>query len=168
MASGRDRPGIVDRISGVVFDAECNLEDSRMAILGGEFALIVLFTGKPASLEAAAASLEPVAAELELTLDVKPTVLEASPVDRIPYRLHAVAMDHPGIVHRVTHALRERDINVARLDTRLGNAPITGAPIFSLEMEIQVPAERSVARLRTELAELAEESNIDITLSPIG
>jgi glycine cleavage system transcriptional repressor len=168
MASGRDRPGIVDQISGVVFDAGCNLEDSRMAILGGEFALIVLITGDRASLDTANAKLESVAAELELTLNVKPATLEENPADRIPYRLHAVAIDHPGIVHRVTRALRERDINVARLDTRLGNAPITGAPVFSLEMEIQVPAERPVARLRAELAELAEESNIDITLSPIG
>ncbi len=38
-AIGRDRPGIVDRLSGAIFRNGCNLEDSRMAILGGEFAL---------------------------------------------------------------------------------------------------------------------------------
>ena len=43
-ASGRDQPGIVDSVSGVIFDAGANLEDSRMAILGGEFALFVLVT----------------------------------------------------------------------------------------------------------------------------
>ena len=32
-ASGRDQPGIVDRVSGAIFDAGANLEDSRMPIL---------------------------------------------------------------------------------------------------------------------------------------
>ena len=41
LATGRDRPGIVDRISGLIFAAGCNLEDSRMGILGGEFSLMV-------------------------------------------------------------------------------------------------------------------------------
>ncbi|MBM3890900.1 MAG: glycine cleavage system protein R, partial [Verrucomicrobia bacterium] len=37
-AVGQDRPGIVDRISEFILDHDCNIEDSRMAILGGEFA----------------------------------------------------------------------------------------------------------------------------------
>ena len=51
-ASGRDQPGIVDRVSGAIFDAGANLEDSRMAILGGEFALFVLVGGTTEQLAA--------------------------------------------------------------------------------------------------------------------
>ena len=38
-ALGPDRPGLVNEISAMVLAAGANLEDSRMAILGGEFAL---------------------------------------------------------------------------------------------------------------------------------
>ncbi len=41
-AVGPDRPGLVSEISSLVLAAGANLEDSRMAILGGEFALLVL------------------------------------------------------------------------------------------------------------------------------
>jgi glycine cleavage system transcriptional repressor len=170
LAAGRDRPGIVERLSGVLYAAGCNLEDSRMSILGGEFALIVLVTGAPESLRRAAGELEDLASEMELMLQVKPTraipALEPRAQPAIPYHLHAVALDHPGIVHKVTRLLSRRGINVARLGTRIAPAPVSGAPVFSLEIEAQVPAELSVAKLRSELQELADAESIDIELRP--
>ena len=65
-ASGRDQPGIVDSVSGVIFDAGANLEDSRMAILGGEFALFVLVVGNADQLESVRSGLAAVASELTL------------------------------------------------------------------------------------------------------
>ncbi len=167
LAAGTDRPGIVDRISGAIFDASCNLEDSRMSILGGEFALMVLVTGTNDGLASLRSRLEPIASELGLVCDVKPAASPDSETDAaaaIPYRLHAVAMDHPGIVHKITHFLKERDVNVASLESRVSHAPSTGTPVFSLELEIHVPADQSIARLRSEVQALAEEDNIDITL----
>jgi glycine cleavage system regulatory protein len=38
----RDRPGIVADLAQLVFDCEANLEDSRMTLLGNEFAAILL------------------------------------------------------------------------------------------------------------------------------
>ena len=50
-AVGRDRPGIVADLSQLVFDCEANLEDSRMTILGNEFASILLCSGTEPDLE---------------------------------------------------------------------------------------------------------------------
>ena len=41
-AVGRDRPGLVADLAQLVFDCEANLEDSRMTLLGNEFAAILL------------------------------------------------------------------------------------------------------------------------------
>ena len=41
-AIGRDRPGIVAAITGVLLDLGGNVEDSRMAILGGHFAVMLI------------------------------------------------------------------------------------------------------------------------------
>jgi glycine cleavage system transcriptional repressor len=166
LATGRDRPGIVDRISGLVYNAGCNLEDSRMALLGGEFALIVLFTGSTKELQEVREGVSPMAEELDLTVQLKETV--AGPEARqgrtpaVHYRLHAVAMDHPGIVHKLTRVLSEYQVNVARLDTTLSNAPVSGAPIFSIEMETEVPTDVAVTALRRHLARFAEAENIDL------
>src|SRR5437899_5188362 len=44
-AIGKDRPGIVADLAELIFEHGCNLEDSSMTILGGEFAVLLLFTG---------------------------------------------------------------------------------------------------------------------------
>lgn len=172
LATGRDRPGIVDRISGLLLECRCNLEDSRMAILGGEFALIVLITAAPGDLQRAEERLPRLAGELELTLQIKPTL--AGPGARgggphaIRYRIRAVAMDHPGIVHRLTRILAESGVNVARLDTSISNAPVSGTPIFSIDLEAEVPASVPVSALRTRLIQAAETENIDLEMKAMG
>ena len=41
-AVGPDRPGLVNQLSSLIREAGASIEDSRMAILGGEFAMILL------------------------------------------------------------------------------------------------------------------------------
>ena len=46
-AFGADRVGIVDDLTSLILEARCNVEESRMSVLGGEFAVILLFSGGP-------------------------------------------------------------------------------------------------------------------------
>ena len=39
-AVGQDRPGIVNELSRAILEYGCNIVDSRMTVLGGEFAII--------------------------------------------------------------------------------------------------------------------------------
>ena len=39
---GRDKPGLVADLTQLIYDADANLEDSRMTILGTDFAVILL------------------------------------------------------------------------------------------------------------------------------
>ena len=38
-ALGADRPGIVNELSEALYARQLNIEDSRMSVLGGEFAI---------------------------------------------------------------------------------------------------------------------------------
>jgi glycine cleavage system transcriptional repressor len=170
-AVGPDRPGIVDRISGAIFKLGLNLEDSRMAILGGEFALVALVGGAAERLGEAKQAIDEICSELGLSVQYRPTRIGASGPEvreRIPYRLTAVAMDHPGIVHKLTNLLARHEVNVANLETRLGYAPVSATPIFSLQLEAQVPAGQPLARLREALKQLSDAENIDLDLRAIG
>ena len=44
-ALGRDRSGIVDQLSKGIYELDCNITDSRMTVLGGEFAILLLVEG---------------------------------------------------------------------------------------------------------------------------
>ena len=50
-ALGSDRPGIVESLSRAVLARQGNILDSRMTVLGGEFAVLMLVAGSDSTLE---------------------------------------------------------------------------------------------------------------------
>jgi len=44
-ALGNDKPGIVNELSKTILDQGGNISESRMTVLGGEFAMMLLVTG---------------------------------------------------------------------------------------------------------------------------
>ena len=42
---GEDRPGLVNEISALVRGMHLNIDDSRMTVLGGEFAILLMIEG---------------------------------------------------------------------------------------------------------------------------
>ena len=50
-AIGRDRPGIVADLAELIYECDCNLEDSSMTMLGGEFAVLLLLSSQAQDIE---------------------------------------------------------------------------------------------------------------------
>ena len=44
-ALGEDRQGIVNELAKCCADYQCNIVDSRMTLLGGEFAIVMMISG---------------------------------------------------------------------------------------------------------------------------
>jgi glycine cleavage system transcriptional repressor len=165
-AVGPDRPGLVSEIASAVHAAGANLEDSRMAILGGEFALLMLLSGPEASAAAVERSAGPLGEQLGLRVLSKRTG-RGTPKQYLPYRISVTGFDRPGIVLRVSEILARRGVNVASLESRLSYAPLSGTPMFVLEAELQVPSEVALAELRRELAAQCDEDNLDLSLESV-
>jgi len=67
-ALGEDRPGIVSQFSKVLLEHGCNIEDSRMTVLGGEFAVMLLVEGKWNTLAKVENSLPELGRQLGMTI----------------------------------------------------------------------------------------------------
>ena len=169
VAVGPDRPGLVDAISQFIFESGGNLEDSRMAVLGGEFAVLVLVSGAEGAVQRVLEGAEAAGRSIGLTMHARPTRSpgEAASTETLPYELSAFALDHPGIVTRVAHYLGEQHINVRAMETRVAPAPVSGQPLFSLHAVIDLPRGSSVRALRRDLDALGDVENIDIELRPL-
>ncbi len=167
-AIGQDHPGIVDEVSAFIFAHQCNVEDSRMAVLGGDFALIMLVSGQQNDVKKLADHLPELQDKSALTIvsrsAASPATSRALPI--VPYNLKAVGMDHTGIVHNIAHLLAGMDINVEAAETSTSHAPETDAPIFSMHMKLAAPANLHTDRIRSELTKLGQELNVDITIEP--
>lgn len=166
-ALGRDRPGIVEEMSRVILDSGCNIEDSRMTVLGGEFAVLMLVSGNwnaIAKLEGMMPSLQD---KLDLTVISKRTKPRATEGNLLPYAVEVVTMDHPGIVHEIANFFSTRNINIEDLYTDSYRAAHTGTPMFSLSMRVNIPAEISISGLREEFMDFCDEMNLDAVIEPV-
>jgi glycine cleavage system transcriptional repressor len=166
-AVGPDRVGLVEKISEFIARHGCNIEDSKMAVFCGEFALIILIAGDSGNLVKIASDYRQIETETGLTISLKTPANRSAPGPFLPYRLTASCMDHPGIVYQISAVLSGLGINIESMETETYAAPVSGAPIFRLDAEISVPIKTNINSLRQRFAEIQREENIDIELAPL-
>lgn len=165
-ALGEDKLGIVKALSKRVLDAGGNVTDSKMTVLGEEFALLMLVTGNDDAIQNIKASLPEIEKSLGLTIISKETGSGASVEPRVPYFIEIVAMDNPGIVHEITEFLGKFQINVEELSTSSYPAAHTGTIMFAMEVSISIPATLNISTLKTAFLAYCDDLNLDATLSP--
>jgi len=166
-AIGSDRVGIVDDLTTSILDKRCNIEESRMAVLGGEFAVMLLLSGESGDIESLIEATPKMSELLDLHISMKETVAPKSDPNLRPYMIESVSLDTPGIVHSITSLLRRHGINIEDLETDTTAAPWTGAPMFVMRGRISVPPSVSLSTLREEIETLEGEQNLDVKLTPI-
>ena len=166
-AIGSDRVGIVDDLTTSILEKNCNIEESRMSVLGGEFAVMLLLSGAQGDIEALTKESRQLAKKLDLHISVKPTVEPKTRPQMRPYMIESVSLDTPGIVHAITALLRRNQINIENMETDTTAAPWTGAPMFVMRGRISIPQEVSLAALREEIENLETDQNLDIKLTPV-
>jgi len=163
-ALGEDRPGIVDELSNIIYNHSLNIEDSRMTVLGGEFAILLLVSGAQSAIDAIQTQVNEIEQALQMRLLIKVTT-DTSPIENaIPYSVEVAALDHPGIVNNIASFFSERNINIVDLQTESYSAPHTGTPMFALHMTIGISADTNIAKLRDAFMHVCDELNLDAEL----
>lgn len=164
-AIGPDQVGLVEKISEFISRHGCNIEDSKMAVFCGEFAVIVLISGDGNNLVKIGRDYREIETETGLAISIKTPSTRPPPAAFLPYKLTASCMDHPGIVYQISAVLSSLGINIESMETKTYAAPISGTPIFQLEADLAVPARTNINQLRARFAEIQREENIDIDLA---
>jgi glycine cleavage system transcriptional repressor len=169
-ALGPDRPGLVAEVTAFLTSRGANIEDSRMAVLGAEFGMLIAISGPPDAVEKIVTDAPKLEKSTGLTVVTRRT---KSPEEHrratvIPYIVHAEALDNEGIVRAVATALHELGTNIVSLETSAYNAPVTGSPLFRLEALVDVPREVSPTTLKTAMAKVAERENIDVEVRSVA
>jgi glycine cleavage system transcriptional repressor len=169
-AIGQDRPGLVAELAQLVYDSDANLEDSRMTILGSDFAVILLAssvaTGSGDRLLLGTKRLE---RDHGLTILVR--ALEGQPRGPVPapgftaWRLRAAGADKAGIVAGIARVLAEHGVNIADLSTR-SRPGEGGSPHYEMALTLEVPERLDVGALRKALEVAADRLVVDVELEP--
>jgi glycine cleavage system transcriptional repressor len=165
-ALGKDKPGIIDKLAKIVFDLGCSIKDSRMSVLGGEFAILQLIEGRWDKVTRLEDQIPQIAQELGLTIICKRTEWRTIGLDLLPYVVEVVSMDNPGIVHKLANFFSTRNINIDNMSTSSYAAPHTGTSMFSVIINLEVPAKLSISELRDEFMEFCDSLNLDAIMEP--
>ncbi|MEJ2620464.1 MAG: glycine cleavage system protein R [Candidatus Thiodiazotropha sp.] len=166
-ALGKDHPGIVKNLSKKILDEGCNITDSRMTVLGGEFAILLLIEGPWNTLAKLETAVPELQKDLGLTIICKRTEGRIQSSDQLPYLVEVVSMDHPGIVNQLAEFFSERQINIEDMTTSSYSAAHTGTPMFSVHLSVGIPADRQIALLREEFMDYCDALNLDAVIEPI-
>ncbi|MEM1174012.1 MAG: ACT domain-containing protein [Pseudomonadota bacterium] len=166
-AIGSDRPGVVQDISKVILACGGNIEESRMTTLGNEFAVLMLVSGNWHTLNRLETGLDKLSSDVGLTVSIRETGQKAVKEDRMPYAVDVISLDQQGIVFELASFFSARDIEIADVATRSYAAAHTGAPMFAVQMAVNVPSKLHVAQMREEFLELSDRLNLDAILEPV-
>jgi len=165
-ASGEDKVGLVDRLSSKIAESGCNIEESRMAVLGDQFALIMLLFGPWNALTKLEGQLESLGDQLGLTIIHRRTQQRERTQPAIPYVVDVVAMDHPGIVRNLAAFFSKNGINIEELQTDTYPAPHTGTAMFSVSMTVGIRADIHIPTLRGNFLDYCDDLNLDASFEP--
>ena len=164
-AFGIDRPGMVAEVTQLLYEYNCNLEDSSMTRLSDEFAMIFLFTGRDENLEK---QLSRACRRLERETGISAFF---RPVDELPISskkklikktLHVEGIDHAGIMYHVSKYLAEHGLNIRDLSSQLKFMPESGTAMYLIKMHIEMPEDLDLQALEKGLEDLGDELHVDI------
>ncbi len=167
-AIGRDQPGIAARLARVLFEAGCNIEDSSMSILCGEFAVILMLSAPPhLSDEELGHRFDAVREDLGLQVSLRHTseVPKAEEVPDPSYVVTVAGEDHPGIVCRMTELMASQSVNITDLQSKV----LRGGerPVYMLVVEIVLPEGLGIEAIQSELDSLAREIGVEVHVNPV-
>lgn len=160
-AMGADRPGLVSRLSRLASECECDIVDSRMALFGNEFTLIMMISGSWAAITKIETLLPGLSVELELLMVMKRTSKHTPKnfISRIEVSVNG--QDQRGTMKRITEFLADRSLDLAAVRSHADDDNLTQTILFT----INVPEKVDLVKLENSIHELATELSLDCSIN---
>jgi len=167
-AFGKDRVGIVADVTRLLYENDCNLEDTSMSMLADEFTLSLLFSCTRNDIED---QLSRECRRLELEKGISAFVRPLQALEKKSAKgfktctLHIEGLDQAGIVYRTSRYLADNTLNIIQLSSTAKASPESGATIYSMDILVQVPEEMSLDQIEDDLGAVADQLHVDISMS---
>ena len=166
--TGHDRVGIVEEIMNVMVKHGGNVENSRMARLGGEFAMLALVELDEKDLS----SFEKDVQKLRdtgflVTLQQTEDDHTKSFAGWLPYQIEVLGADHEGIIYEISHHLAQQGINFEDVETTTTPAPMSGTPLFKMQATVLVPPDLPFHKWSDALEEVGDKLNVTVEVTMV-
>jgi glycine cleavage system transcriptional repressor len=168
-AVGKNRPGIVAAMAGVLLDNNCNIEDSQMAQLGPNFACM-LMVSMPEGLVTQQLTerfqADSVVRDMGMQIHLAPVLPEEAVHTRSHqprYLIRVHGADRKGIVHRLTRHLAQHSANITNLHTEVIHHD---TPLYVMTIEVEVPPFVDAEKLGKDLTAIGHSIEVGVSMGP--
>ncbi|WP_202901333.1 glycine cleavage system transcriptional repressor [Chania multitudinisentens] len=167
-ALGTDRPGIVNTITRHVSSCGCNIEDSRLAILGEEFTFIMLLSGSWNAITLIESTLPQKGAELDLLIVMKRTNSHERPPMPATVWVQVEVKDSPHLIERFTDLFYSSQMNIAELVSRTQPAEGGLPPQLYIQITAHSPGNQNASNIEQAFHHLCTELNAQGSISVVN
>ncbi len=164
---GRDRPGIIANVSGILYQNRCNIEELSQTVLRGQFVMILIAShGAGVSIRELKNDLAEFGKELDLNVNLRPlrpedmVPLEAGETE--PFIITVRGEDRPGLVYGITEVLAERGVNITKLVARV--AAVSEKPEHIQVFEVDIPRKADYLLVQEKLRQRGREMGVSVDL----
>ena len=160
-AFGEDRPGIVAKVSQLLYKNGLNIEDSAMTRLNNEFVIMLIVKGDIDynTLKQDLDTLEK--DNLNVTLKEISELAKKNTDNTKIYNIIVYGSDKPGIVYNVSKLLAEKSINIADLRTEKTNN------LYVMFIQAEIPQGLDIKEFENAIENLKNVLNVDIAVENI-
>ena len=158
---GRDQPGIVADISNGLFSAGCQLGETSMMRLGGNFTMMLMVDSANTA-DKLEQQLQPHLSKLDLKIHIDPIDAHLHQHIIPNIRVSVYGADRPGIVAEVTKILHQQGFNILDLNSDVAGSDDKPIYIMHIEGHSQNTADDLEQVLRKEA-----QIEIDVKVFPI-
>ena len=167
-AFGKDRTGIVADVTRLLYENDCNLDDTTMSMLADEFTLSLLFSSTRDDIEERLSrECRRLEVDKGISAFVRPLTDRSDPAPR-SYKTCVLAiegLDQAGIVYKTSEFLAQRNLNIVELESSASASPESGATMYTMTIYVQVPEDLPFERLEEALRDLEDELHVDVSLT---
>ena len=163
---GKNQSGIVHDLSEAASQYGCSIADSRMTVLGNEFAAVLLIEGSWSELAKMETGLTNLEKKYKLSIIIRRTEAREPQPELVPYIVQVITLDTPGVLNKITEFFSERNIPIEEVYSNTFFSSHTGAPMATMTMTVLINATSSITELREAFILYTEEHNLDAVFEP--
>ena len=166
-ALGNDSPGIANQLISHVSSCGCNIVDSKLAIFGNEFTLIMLVSGEWNAMMQIESSLPLKSQELDLITIMKRTEKHQPISYDYTIDVAVTIADAPGIIERFTKLFAHNQLNLASFRSQV-NSNDNAADTLSADFILNGSKACDLVQLEADVAALSQSMNAEYQFSVEG
>lgn len=169
VVAGQDRPGIVSSITQVLFELDCNVEDTNMLLLEDHFTMMMMV--QPPSNTSVAhlqATLQKQIESTDLALSLFTVDVTQERVIRSgdPWMLSVTSPDQTGILYHVSQLLSQHGVSIYQLASRRLPQP-DGTLLYLVTLEVDVSENADTDQFQRALQQLSKQYGFDVQSHPL-